>query len=351
MTSTLFPTRISPVSDARWVNLTARYPESLFTSPPWLAALEDTYGFQIQASLLLGDDGQPLAGVPYVIMQDARGSRIGMLPFCDFCDPLVSSFGQWDSVTEPLLALGLPISTRCLHTTVPLNDPRFSVSKRARWHGLDLSPTLDELWSGIDSSARRAIRKAEKSGVTVRLAPTEDDLRAFFDLHLGIRKYKYGLLAQPYRFFEAIRWRFLPEHRYALMLAEVDAEVVGGVLYLAWGDTLYYKFSASSLARLDARPTDLLIWEAIKFAKAANLSRLDFGLSDWDQEGLVRYKRKFASEEGAISFLHHAADRRATAPERQVGTLLGELTALLTDPRVPDDVTERAGNLLYGLFG
>jgi len=160
------------------------------------------------------------------------------LPFSDYCDPLVSSRADWFELREPLLESGCPVAMRCLHSDFPLADPEFTHPKLAKWHGIDLAGELDDHWSRIDASARRAIRKAEKSGLTTRIARTEQDLRAFFALHLGIRKYKYRLLAQPYRFFENI-WRvFSSAGLVALMLAEAGNDVVGSVMYLGWGSTI-----------------------------------------------------------------------------------------------------------------
>ncbi|HET7034691.1 MAG TPA: GNAT family N-acetyltransferase [Thermomicrobiaceae bacterium] len=351
MTNTITRVRVDPTTDPVWQRLLQRHPAGLFHSPEWLRVLPATYGLAVESLVLLDDSGEPEAGLPYCVLSDPRGERVASLPFSDYCDPLVSTSEQWQALADGLLALGLPVSLRCLHNAVPLDDARFPLIKRAHWHGLDLDRSLDDLWMAIDPAARRAIRKAERSGLTVRLAQGEDDLRAFFALHLGIRKYKYGLLAQPFRFFQAIREQFVDSGRFALMLAEMDGEAVGGVLYLAWGETLYYKFSASSLSRLELRPTDLLIWEGIRHAKERGLRRIDLGLSDWDQDGLVRYKRKFASREGTISFLHHASARPATEAEQEVGALLGRLTGLFTDPSVPDPISERAGALLYRYFG
>jgi hypothetical protein len=134
------------------------------------------------------------------------------------------------------------------------------------------------------------------------------------------------------------------------MLASVDDEVIGAVMYLGWGSTLYYKFSASSAAALEHRPTDLLIWEGMKYAKSQGYAFVDLGLSDWDQDGLVRYKRKFATEEGTISFLQHQVERAVSPQELAVPGLLSTFTDLLTDPSVPDELTERAGDAIYRYF-
>jgi hypothetical protein len=101
---------------------------------------------------------------------------------------------------------------------------------------------------------------------------------------------------------------------------------------------------------LALRPNDLIIWRAIEDAKRRGFEQLDFGLSDWNQEGLARYKRKYASEEGAISFLRYDPKVVPSEQSRDVNRMLTALTSLLTDDAVADEVTERAGELLYVHF-
>src|SRR5437016_2362263 len=117
-----------------------------------------------------------------------------------------------------------------------------------------------------------------------------------------------------------------------------------------WKDTLYYKFNASLPDDLSHRPNDLLIWHGIQEGKKRGLTYLDFGLSDIDQEGLIRYKRKFGTEEKTISFLHYSPNGGPTSAEKEIRQLLGKLTATFTDHLVPDQITEKAGEDLYRLF-
>lgn len=342
--------RIDPAADPLWAALTRQQHGGLFHSPLWIEVLRRTYGLDVAAHILTDDQGIPRAGMLFSEVSDVRGPRIVSLPFSDYCDPLVSNPRDWQELRDPLLATGKPVAMRCLHNDIPLSDAEFEHPKLAKWHGIDLVEDVSTHWSRIDSSARRAVRKAEKSGLTTRIASSEDDLRSFFNLHLGVRKYKYRLLAQPYRFFRNIWDIFSEAGLAALMLAEANDEVVGSVMYLGWGSTLYYKFSASSPSHLDSRPTDLLIWDGIKFAKEHGYRYLDLGLSDWDQDGLVRYKSKFATEEKTIHFLRHSGRRPATPQEEEFPALLNTLTGLLTEPNVPDVVTERAGDALYRFF-
>ncbi len=339
---------IDPRTDPRWAALLARVPSDVFHSPAWLSVLADTYGWTPSAHVLFDESGEPRAGLPFFRITDLFGNRTITLPFSDYCDPLVVDLDSWRRLTDELIATDDPMTVRCLHCDVPLADPRFSTFNRAKWHGVDLTPDLETLWGALGN--RSNVTRSQRNGVSVRRAADLSDLRAFFEMHLAIRKHKYGMLAQPFSFFENI-WRHFAERGQGyLLLAIHGGRIVGGVMLLRWRDTLYYKFNASSPASLAERPNDLLVWECLKLGKAIGCSKFDFGLSDWDQEGLLRFKRKFGATEKTISFLRHAPDRPTAPHDREVRDLLGRMTRLFVDPGVPDSVTERAGAELYRFF-
>jgi CelD/BcsL family acetyltransferase involved in cellulose biosynthesis len=341
---------VDPRSDPVWRTLVDQAASSVFHSPAWIQVLTDTYGWDAFAYVVLNDREEPCAGLPFCRIADVLGERIVSLPFSDYCDPLVSDLRCWRALVDRLLPEHRPITVRCLHNDLPLADERFVRMKQTKWHGLDLRPDLETLWGAMHDSKHRAIRKSQREGVQVRIAQSEQELRAFFEMHLRIRKYKLGMLAQPYGFFQNIWRRFVEAKRGFLLLAIYQDRIVAGDFFLEWKDTLYYKFNASLIEDLSHRPNDLLMWEGIQCGKARGLKYLDLGLSDWDQEGLVRYKRMFGTEEKAISFLRYAPNGPATPVEKGVRDLLNQMTCRFTDQLVPDLVTEKAGEDLYRLF-
>ena len=135
-----------------------------------------------------------------------------------------------------------------------------------------------------------------------------------------------------------------------LMLAVHEGEIVGGVLFLEWQNKLYYKFNASNPDRALFRPNDLIVWEGIQHGRSKGYNYLDFGVSDWDQEGLLQYKRKFATDEKTISFLRYMPQAEPSSQEKQVRALLPQLTDLFVNETVSDQVTEKAGDILYQFF-
>ncbi|MGI9658040.1 MAG: GNAT family N-acetyltransferase, partial [Gaiellaceae bacterium] len=136
----------------------------------------------------------------------------------------------------------------------------------------------------------------------------------------------------------------------AVLVAEADGAPVAATLFLVWQDTLYYKFNASRADALDVRPNDLLIWSGIEHGKSLGLSRLDFGLSDLDQPGLISFKEKYATESGRISALRDKRTHQRPAHEQDVRTILSELTELFTEEGVPPRLTRLAGERLYRYF-
>lgn len=340
---------IAPQHDSRWNSLVDRLGNTIFQTQEWMQVLERTYGFTVKAFLLLDERERPVAGLPFCQIEDLKSRRMVSLPFCDYCDPLVEDPAHWRQLVDRVQAEGCPFTIRSLHNEVALTDERLTLVNRAKWHGRCLCDGEEAIWQSLHSSARRAIRKAQNNHVEIYAAQSRADLRGFYELHLNIRKYKYRMVAQPYAFFENIWEQLIETGRGQLLLARCQGELAAGVLLLVWKDKLFYKFNASSPKHLPMRPNDLLLWEAFRFGKAQKLTQFDFGLSDWDQEGLLQYKRKYAQDEKTISFLRMGGSQ-PTVQEQHFHQLLPQLTDLLTSDSIPDDVTERAGDLLYRYF-
>lgn len=341
---------IDPVTDPRWLALVEARGGGLFHSPPWLRVLSDAYGFAVRAYLATGPAGEPRGGLAFCEILDALGPRLASLPFSDSCDPLLDSPGTWRALFARLLTHGVPLYLRCLDDRIAAADDRLGTAKRARWHTLSLEATPEALWDRLAEPTQRAIRRAERAGVVVRPLEGHQGLRGFIQLHVALRKQKYRLLAQPAVFFEAIARRFGDGGGWLPLGAYLDDRLIAATLYLRWGDTLYYKFNASAQDALQARPNSLLAWAGISLGRRLGCRVFDLGPSDDDQPGLIRFKRDLGAQEKELRFLRYTPPGWQGERGAEVGRLLGQLTRLLTAPDVPDEVTERAGTLLYRLF-
>lgn len=338
---------VDPTSDANWQDLVEKQRSDVFQTPAWFRTIEATYGFDIRARLLMRD-ATPVAGLAYATVEGLLGTRLVSFPFSDYCDPLVGSFHQWQLLTGGLGDDRIPVVARCLHSPIPLEDDRFAVTGRAHWHGIDLDPGADDIWDRLAPSARRAVRKSRDAGIEVRPAESAEELRAFYELHLKTRKFKYRMLAQPFAFLESMWREFVEPRQGSLLLARQEGQIVAGVFFLEWKDRLYYKLNASNPRFAETRPNDALMWAGIEHGCRRGYQLMDLGLSDWGQDGLVRYKEKYSSVEGTIWFLR--SETLIPVQEGRLSEVLPRLTELLTDERVPDRITEEAGRVLYRHF-
>ncbi|MGY1812818.1 lipid II:glycine glycyltransferase FemX [Blastococcus sp. SYSU D00820] len=340
--------RVDPRTDERWRRLAEGPGGSLFTSPPWLTAVTGTYGFEPEARLAVDPAGTPIGGLAWVDVADLRGRRRLALPFCDRADAVATAPGVWDALVADALAGDLPFTLRCLQDSPGATDPRFTATGAAAWHLTPLDRPLAELTAAFRGQTRRNIATAERAGVEVVLSADLDAVGEYHRLHVGLRKAKYRLLAQPLELFEAIWKAFAPDDAIRTALALVDGRPVAGAVYLVWGDTVYYKFGASRADALPLRPNDALHWALIRWAHERGLRALDWGLSDLDQPGLVAFKRRWASVESRICTLN--AGGPPVGRSAEVEQVLRLATELLTDPAVPDELAARAGAALYRYF-
>ena len=338
---------VDPRVDPLWLELSSAK-GSLFTSPPWIAAVCETYGFEPTARVAVDAAGRPTGGLAWVDVRDLRGERRSALPFSDRGDPMVDDLPTWKALSADALAGDMPFTLRTLDTNPAVDDPRFRATGEAAYHRTSLDRSLDELHAAFRSQTRRNIATAERSGVEVVLSPDADAVTEYHQLHVELRKHKYSLLAQPLEFFERIWKAFAPTDHVRTALALVDGRPVAGAMYVVWQDTVYYKFGASLAEFLPQRPNDALHWSAMRWAHGRGLTALDWGLSDLDQPGLVAYKSKWASAEGRIRTLNAGGPPKGRSDE--VERTLRIVTELMTDPAVPSAVTERAGAALYRYF-
>jgi CelD/BcsL family acetyltransferase involved in cellulose biosynthesis len=341
---------INPVTDPAWGILLRQPAAGLFHSPPWLRAVADAYGFIIRAYLVDDAPGKAAGGVAFCEIDDFAGHRLVAMPFSDTCDPLFTSFDAWRALYRQLQSHRVPVNLRCLIEHRVLGEESLSIVKRARWHRLSVVPPPEDLWSGLAAAGRRAIRKAERAGVEIRPLTGEEGRDGFYRLHVALRKRKYRLLAQPPAFFEAIARRFNEVGGWHPLGAFLGGRLIAATVYLRWGDTLYYKFNASALDALGARPNNLLVWAGIRLARSMGCRSLDLGPSDDNQPGLIRFKRGFGAEEQELRFLRWTPPGWRDDREAEARRILGEMTSLVTAPDVPDEITARGGKIFYRYF-
>ncbi len=135
---------------------------------------------------------------------------------------------------------------------------------------IDLTQDLDTIWSKMGKkSCRYEIKRAVRDGVQVERS---DDYVAFDKLNRQFRKAK-GL-------GKSVGIEYMRKYG-TLFLATIDNELVAGQLYLEDESNIRWLLGVSTRLESDNVLTGcanrLLIWEAIKYAKAKGIKEFDFG--------------------------------------------------------------------------
>jgi lipid II:glycine glycyltransferase (peptidoglycan interpeptide bridge formation enzyme) len=181
-----------------------------------------------------------------------------------------------------------------------MNEPEFwfaSCRKGAlRWFGLLIYDLK------YNSKVQRNIRRAEREGLTVRQATGPEDLvGTFYGLHLRTRR-RQGVPVQPRRFFRLLWENAISTELGSVLIVEASGQSVAAAVFLAWNETVVYKFGASDASAWSLRPNHVLFWHAIRTACEQGYRWFDFGRTDDGQEGLRTFKLSWGAAEEPLVY-------------------------------------------------
>ena len=166
---------------SEWDQLALSHPDAtFFHSSAWARTLAKTYGHK-PFYLSFFSSGAPQALVPMMEVTSAFTGRRGVgLPFSDCCSPLLFQNGDKSFILSRLSALASEHAWKYFE----LRDPRsleLSVDPAIQYfsHSLNLQQGPDALFAGFSSPVRRAIRKAEKSKLSVRVSQSLESVLGF----------------------------------------------------------------------------------------------------------------------------------------------------------------------------
>jgi CelD/BcsL family acetyltransferase involved in cellulose biosynthesis len=337
---------IAALDDPAWsAFVAAREEATIFHHPTWTRILADTYGYRAFALITTDARGEVVAGLPVVAIPGVRGTSMVSLPFTDHCPPLAQNAVSFESFVDGLVAWRQEIGSRVFAVRGELPArPGIYHSTLAVRHVLSLDGGPTALMRLSRTPAYRAMRKAKRVGVSVRITQSPDDLSELYGLHWQTRR-RQGVPVQPRRFFEAIWARLIERDLGFVVLAAVDDRPIAAAMFLAWNGHLIYKFGASDARYWALRPNNLVMWTAIELACARGYRLLDFGKTELNNQGLREFKRRWDALETPLTY-----SRISAKPPRASSGLPGQVLSQLIK-RSPRIICRATGELLYGRFG
>jgi len=159
---------------------------------------------------------------------------------------------------------------------------------------IDLKTDLGLLWSRIDKNLRTDVRKAKKSGVTLKISREQEDVGACFEIFLNLnKKYLTPVLKEH---------NFKLTDNSELLCAIYNNQIISFILVdlsnTAGKNNPRLKYAATNDAYKQLNPVSFLYWEAIARYKAQRYEFLDLGGSDYSTNDpqlirLKEYKEKW----------------------------------------------------------
>lgn len=162
---------------------------------------------------------------------------------------------------------------------------------------IDLTQTEATLWGNIRSSARRNIRKAESLGVAIEEVTGADDLPPVY----AVLKDVYKRLQVPLPDESLFRSAFdvlQPRGKMRVLAARLDGATIGALTLLIHQGVMTYWYTGAIRELSVFRPSDLLVWHAIRLGAESGCRVFDFGGGGRPDEpyGVRDFKAKFGGE-------------------------------------------------------
>ena len=158
-------------------------------------------------------------------------------------------------------------------------------------HLLQTNRDIDSLWHAYNKRVRGAVRKAEKSGVTVTDTASEEALAAFYEMYLVTVK-RLGGTPKPRALLQAL----LQQKIGKLAIATYRGTMIAGLLYLLFNKTVTLWCEASVPAFLKYRPNNAIFHHIITQACREGYDWVDFGASPPENTGLIAHKEQYRAE-------------------------------------------------------
>jgi lipid II:glycine glycyltransferase (peptidoglycan interpeptide bridge formation enzyme) len=295
-----------PVNDERWLTFISQNPKSnIFHHPSWLQTLRQQYGYKISAICKTRNDAI-VAGLPFAEISNISNKKKWVaLPFSDYCNPLFTN-------EKDVLDLLREIIVRYKEKNIDAAEVNFKVDcvcgfsavENSYLHLLEIKSNEEEMMKSFDRTKRQGIAKALKQELEVELSTKYSAVESFFNLHLMVRRAK-GVPVQPKGFFKAMHKNVIESGNGFIILVKKNGIDIAAGLFMHYNNVLTYKYNASHADYLQLRPNNLIIWRALQEGITRGFKVLDFGKSDFDNEGLRSFKKGWGATEYINTFSYY----------------------------------------------
>jgi hypothetical protein len=241
----------------------------------------------------------------FLVQAPVLGAKLISLPYdIGLGGPLTLDPAVEDALGRSAIALARDLCTkyvelRCQGARPVLQELGMRHSEPVLMSEMRLDGT-DAVRARISADHRKAIRKADNRGVTVREATRLDDFHQFYRIYLEVFR-DFGTPPYGATYFPTLWRQLAPTRAVRLLLAVHEERIVGGLILFCWQRGLVSKFAACLPAAVPLRAYAALYWHAICLGLEEGYQRLSWGSSSRDQTGLIEFKERWGATTHAAS--------------------------------------------------
>jgi FemAB-related protein (PEP-CTERM system-associated) len=284
-----------------WTGFVAAHPDAtLYHTLIWRDVIHEVFGHR--PLYLVCRTGNQISGVLplFEIRAPLLGSKLISLPYdVGSGGALVIDPGAERALFERAIEVARELRATYLEVRCALPRPVLEDLGMRRSEPVLISDMLldgeEQVRRRVASDHRKAIRKAETRGVTVREATTLEEFQRFYDVYLRVFR-DFGTPPYGATYFPTLWRQLFPSRGVRLLLAFHAERCVGGLLLFCWGRNLVSKFAACLPEAVPLRAYAALYWQAICLGLAEGYRRLSWGTSSRDQTGLIEFKERWGAQ-------------------------------------------------------
>ena len=150
--------------------------------------------------------------------------------------------------------------------------------------------------TNVSKKLRRDVKKAANSDLVVSEASDTSEGRHLYDMYAGTVRRNNGNLRYNEVYFKELVRLSLTQSNIRCLLARKDDNIAGFVIIVQDRQFAYYLHGGANIKYRTYSPSDLLLYEAILWAKQQGNDCFDLMTSPPNQATLLKYKEKWGAE-------------------------------------------------------
>jgi hypothetical protein len=280
-----------------WDEFASRHTDLIFYQSVWSEALRKGLGGQ-PLYFYLQEGGETVAGLPAVLL------RFGVFRILYASIPYGNLIGEKVFFPPLMELLEREFQRRGIDQVRMTESPFFESYRPNAFKSISAKVTLlnlrqtdkEKVWEGYKKYIRRDIRKAQKSGVTIRSGSSVEDTKLFYDLYLASMERNRAAAKYPFEWFKTLCEGGPGKSLGTVRLAVLNQTALAGVVLVHSFSATHYFHNGSKGEYLKYCPNELLVHGSIEDAIDRGASFFDFMGSDRNDQNLIHFKEKWGSQ-------------------------------------------------------